>query len=145
MSNQSGDNRENKPKVGKYHPPVEHRFSSENQPANRGRKPSRLKKYIEDNGLSATDLSATIKYILPMTEAELKELEKDETQPILMRLFVKAILKDMSSSGTYNLLQLFNRAFGAPKQDVSVTTLDENGQTTGFHFVDPPKRKQPSE
>ena len=113
------------PNVGKNNPPVEHRFSSFNQPENRGRKPSRLKAFIEDNGLSHSDLNNTIKYIFPMTEAELSELKNDPDKPILMRLLVGAILKDMENSGLYNVMQLFNRAFGQPKQEVDVNINDE--------------------
>ena len=113
------------PKVGNKCPPVEHRFSSTNQPANRGRKPSRLKAFIEDNGLSHSDLNNTIKYIFPMTEKELNELKNDPEKPILMRLLVGAILKDMENSGLYNVMQLFNRAFGQPKQEVDLNVNDE--------------------
>lgn len=113
------------PKVGNKCPPVEHRFSSTNQPENRGRKPSRLKAFIEDNGLSHADLNNTIKYIFPMTEKELHELKNDPEKPILMRLLVGAILKDMENSGLYNVMQLFNRAFGQPKQEVDLNVNDE--------------------
>lgn len=113
------------PNVGKNNPPIEHRFSSTNQPANRGRKPSRLKAFIEDNGLSHADLNNTIKYIFPMTEKELNELKNDPEKPILMRLLVGAILKDMENSGLYNVMQLFNRAFGQPKQEVDLNVNDE--------------------
>lgn len=126
--------------VGYKKPPKEHRFTSENQPANRGRKPSRLKEFIESNGLTADDLSNTIKYIFPMTEKELNELGNDPEKPILMRLFVKAIIKDMENSNIYNITQLFNRAFGQPRQELELSTVDEEGQKTGFTFVEKPQK-----
>ena len=77
--------------MGNKTPPKEHQFSSTNQPKNSGRKPNKLKKFIDDNGLTSSDISATIKYILPLTEEEIKKLGGDERAPIMMRMFVAAV------------------------------------------------------
>lgn len=105
-------------------PPIEHQFSSTNQPENNGRKPNKLKKYIDDNGLSSSDITAAIKHVLPLTEEEIKTLGEDKEAPILMRMFVSAIASDVECGTVNNLMRLLDRAFGSPKQDITHTIDD---------------------
>ena len=95
-------------------------FSKENQPKNRGRKPSSLKKFIKDNNLTADDISAAAKYVLPQTKAEITALQKDNDVPLVMRLFAKAMLKDMTNGYLNNILKIFDRAIGKPKETKEV-------------------------
>jgi hypothetical protein len=96
-------------------------FTSENQPARRGRKPSKLKKYIKDIDLSAKDLSMMIKYIMDKTESQLTEIMKDKTRPMMIRLLVRAYLDDMKTGKLMNFGQLMDRAFGQAKQFIDQT------------------------
>lgn len=98
------------------------KFSSEYQPVKNGRKPDKLKKFIEDNGLSSNDIAAAIKYILPLNEEEIVRLGQDKGAPMLMRLFVKAIISDIQGGQVVNIMSLLNRVYGAPKQEIEHTT-----------------------
>lgn len=104
-------------------------FSKTNQPKNRGRKPSVLKKFIKDNGLTTDDISAAAKYVLPKTRAELMDMEKDNYIPLVMRLFAKAMLKDMKGGYLNNILKIFDRAVGKPKETKEVKTDNFNKVT----------------
>jgi len=82
--NQTGAKREVEYKVGDRHPPLEHRFSSTNQPANPGRKKGSvcmtdlLRKYLEKK----------IDFKDPITKREIKKKFKDI---IILRLMANAI------------------------------------------------------
>ena len=92
-------------------------WSKENQPKGKnGRKPSLLKKYIEDNGISAADVSAMAKYVLPLTQAEIQDLATDESKPFMMRLYARAIIDDMAKGNLNNVLHILDRAIGKLKE-----------------------------
>jgi len=107
--------------MGYKTPPKEHQFSSTKQPKNSGRKPDKLKKFTVDNGLTATDITNTIKYIMPLTEDEIKTLGEDKDSPILMRMFVAAIASDIDAGSVNNLMRMLDRAYGAPKQSLEMS------------------------
>lgn len=96
------------------------KFTSTYQPANAGRKPSQLKKFIKENGIGSEDVSLMMKNIIlaGKTFDDLKKLLEDETQPMVIRLFIKAFLTDFKN-GTLNNFEIFlNRIFGNPKQPI---------------------------
>ena len=99
------------------------KFTSTYQPANKGRKPSRLRKYIKDNGMSSQDVSLIIKNIIlgGASEEDLGGIIQDNTRPMLVRLFVRAFLQDFKSGTLNNFETMMNRAFGAPQQNVNHT------------------------
>ncbi len=100
-------------------------FSSTNQPKNKnGRKPSVLKAYIKDNGLSAADVNAVAKFILPKTQDEIRELMTDEAVPFLVRLFCRALLEDMKRGQMTNVMNMFDRAFGKPIATQEIRGID---------------------
>lgn len=89
---------------------LKNRFSSENQPPNRGRKPSKLKKYIQDCDLSSTDIQAAMQYMLDKSEDEIEGMANDKNVPMMMRLFAKAMTADMKGSNLTNILKMLDRA-----------------------------------
>ena len=91
-------------------------FSSTNQPNNPGRKPSSVKKYIKDNGLNYNDVSAMAKHIIPLTEEEVKALEKNKEAPFMLRLFAKAIRQDLERGYLDNIMKILERAVGKPHE-----------------------------
>jgi hypothetical protein len=96
-------------------------FSSTYQPKNKGRKPSKLKKYIKDNNIGAPDVSCVIKNVLfSYTQDQLKEVLTDTKKPMIVRLFIKAFLTDFKYGNLTNVDKLLNRAFGAPDQNVNM-------------------------
>jgi hypothetical protein len=97
-------------------------FSSEYRPATTGRKPSQLKKYIKETNINREDVAAMIKTVLfQKNYQELKLLVSDDYQPMIIRLFVKAFLNDFKNGSLVNLQVMLDRAFGAPKQDITVS------------------------
>lgn len=110
--------------MSKKEMPKGKQFSSTYQPERNGRKPDILKAYISDNNLSANDVSNTIKSILPMTEKEMQDMAGDSEKPILMRLLVAAIANDIETGSVANLMNLLNRAYGAPKQAIEHSVDD---------------------
>ena len=99
-------------------------FSSTNQPKNRGRKPSSIKKYIKANNVNYNDISAMAKYIIPLTQEQITELAKDAKAPFMMRLFARAVLEDMKKGYLDNILKLLDRAVGRPKESHEISGPD---------------------
>jgi hypothetical protein len=95
-------------------------FSKTNQPKNRGRRPSRLKKYIEDNKLSSADIGAAAKYLLPKSQTDLEIVLQDKSIPMLIRLFARAMVKDLKEGNLTNLDKMLDRAIGKPKAQVDI-------------------------
>ncbi len=101
-------------------------WSATNQPAGAGRKPSKLKKYLKDNGVCSDDVSAMAKYILPMTQQQIIDLIKNEKVPIIMKVFAKGVLADMKNSNFRNLMILLDRAVGTPEQNININSKNTN-------------------
>lgn len=121
--------------MGKGKPPIGKRFSATYQPPNAGRKPTKLKEFVKDNGISSVDVSNIIKYVLPLNEGELKEIIDDKSKPMIMRMLVKAIVTDVQNGTVNNLMTLLTRAFGSPKQEIEHSTIGDNGEPAGFKIT----------
>lgn len=100
---------------------VGNRFSSENQPENPGRKPSLLKNYIVDNGISIQDVRLVLKnVIMDNTEAELRKIAIDKEQPMIVRTVIKAYLHDFKNSSVYNLNSFLDRIYGCAAKEIKL-------------------------
>jgi len=111
-------------------------FSSEYQPKNNGRKPSKLKKYIKDNNVGKEDVALMIKNVLfTYSQQQLEELLKDKEAPMLMRLLVRAFLEDFKKGALSNFTTMMDRAYGSAKQEVEV-----NSNTTIFDMTPEQRR-----
>lgn len=95
-------------------------FSKTNQPKNRGRKPSSVKKYIKENNISYADVAAMAKFMLPLNEEQIRKLLTDPKAPFLMRVFAKAVLSDLKGGHLSNVMLLIDRAVGKPKESIEV-------------------------
>lgn len=123
--------------VGKGKPPKETQFTSENQPVNAGRKPSLLKAYIHDNGVSIQDVRLVFKNIIfEKTQSELEDLLNDESQPMLVRAIVGAYLKDFESGRIDIINSILDRIYGKADQSVNLSGMVETASLT------PEERKQ---
>jgi hypothetical protein len=103
-----------------------YRFSSTNQPANRGRKPSKLKKWIRENNVSNADFIGIFKNII--TTYTIEELEKmiegdnKKKLPVIVALCISAFIHDMKT-GTMNAANtVLDRILGKSREHVSYTT-----------------------
>ena len=101
------------------------RFSSANQPANRGRKPSKLKAWIKEYDVSNADFVAIFKTIIAthtITELEAKVSEKEMGKlPVIVALCISAFLHDMKTGTLNSANTVLDRIMGKPIQSVNVS------------------------
>jgi hypothetical protein len=107
---------------------VRTRFSSEYQPANRGRKPSKLKKWIKENGVSNEDFIGIFKNIIATHTIE--ELEKmidgdnKKKLPVIVALCISAFIHDMKTGTLTAANSILDRIMGKPTQQVILGSSD---------------------
>jgi hypothetical protein len=107
---------------------VRTQFSSEYQPANRGRKPSKLKKWIKKNCVSKEDFIAIFKNIIVTHTIE--ELEKmiegdnKKKMPVIVALCISAFIHDMKTGTLTAANSVLDRVMGKPTQQVILGTGD---------------------
>ena len=103
---------------------VRTRFSSEYQPANRGRKPSKLKAWIKENNVSNDDFIAIFKTVIAThTLEELEELvseEKKKKLPVIIALCISAFLRDMKTGTLTAANSILDRIMGKPAQQITL-------------------------
>jgi hypothetical protein len=113
------------------------RFTSSNQPKNKnGRKPSILKKYMKDVGISAADITHINKYIFSLSLDQLKELITDSSQPAIVIALAKAVIKDITSGKLNNIDNLLSKAKINPKDETTESGdgySSEGGADTSDH------------
>lgn len=97
------------------------RFTSENQPENRGRKKSKLSAFIQESEIGADDINKVIKNVIfEKSQKELQQLLEDVDQPMLIRVFIRAYLEDFKRGDLTRFETLANRAIGKPKEVVEI-------------------------
>ena len=98
------------------------RFSSTYQPANRGRKPSKLKKWIKENGVSNEDFLALFKNIIAThTIEELHVMIDGDNKnklPVIVALCISAFIHDMRTGTLTAANSVLDRIMGKPTQQV---------------------------
>jgi hypothetical protein len=99
------------------------RFSSTNQPANRGRKPSILKGLIKKYDLSKSDVDAIIQNLLfDHTVGELEKIAGDKKQrnalPAFAAYFMNLIEISTSKGDSRALAYFLDRLHGKPKENI---------------------------
>jgi hypothetical protein len=102
------------------------RFTPENQPPNRGRKPSVLR-FIKASGLSISDIKRLLgSLIWEYDSKELAVLLKDKENPVPMgmALVLGALTEDMKNKNLTNFERLMDRAYGKPTQKDIVEFTD---------------------
>lgn len=101
-----------------------YRFSSTNQPDRRGRKPSRLKKFIKEFDVSKDDVDRLFKgLIFSKSVNELKELvdgDNEQNQPVIVVLLVRAFLADIKNGTLHEVNTVLDRIYGKATQQVEV-------------------------
>lgn len=102
------------------YPPGRNVFSSTNQPKNRGKKPSQVKKFIKDNNIDADDISRMSKYILPLTLDQMETLAKDPKTPFLLKLYIKSLMMDFKKGSLDGINKIMDRAVGKMTDNISV-------------------------
>lgn len=111
-------------------------FTSTYQPANRGRKPSKLRKYIKDNGLSSRDMQLILSQFVNMDREKLKELAANPKAPILVSGIAAALLKDMMRGRTDTQQWIIDRIHGR-----AVQPIEHSGGIDPVQSMTPEERK----
>jgi hypothetical protein len=99
-------------------------FSHDNQPENRGRKPSVLT-YIKGSGLSLDDYRRLLTNLIwEYDHKELAAILKDKNNKIPMGLSIVlgALIADQKTKSIANFEKFMDRAFGKPTQGVDIRT-----------------------
>jgi hypothetical protein len=132
-------------------PPKEHRFSSTNQPAKRGRKKNIYSHLKSDYDLSKDDVHTLIKFFLTRTPKELyqdyKKMDKPEKftkitdKPAAYYLLVRNFFNDFKYGKIDGFVQLLDRLFGRPKQEVGLTAAMLNVDTFDVELTEDQKRE----
>jgi len=102
---------------------VRTRFTSEYQPANRGRKPSQLKAWIKENNVSSDDFIAIFTTIIATnTLEELENMVSEENKkklPVIVALCISAFLRDMKTGTLTAANSILDRIMGKPTQQIN--------------------------
>jgi hypothetical protein len=97
-------------------------FSSTNQPENRGRKPSKLKKWVKEYSVSAEDFTAIFKNIIACKTVEelqtMTEKGNAEKLPIVVVACAMAVADDIQRGRLTWTNTVLDRVMGKPTQQV---------------------------
>lgn len=101
-----------------------YRFSSTNQPARRGRLPSKLKKFVKDNSVSKSDVDAIFSNIIfGSTLEELQDMVKPgnkEKLPVIVALLISAFIADIKNGTLHEVNTVLDRIYGKATQQMEV-------------------------
>lgn len=101
-----------------------YRFTSTNQPAKRGRLPSKLKKFVKDNSVSKADVDAIFSNIIfGSTLEELQEMVKPgnkEKLPVIVALLISAFIQDIKNGTLHEVNTVLDRIYGKATQQLEI-------------------------
>ena len=103
---------------------VSTRFSSTNQPHNRGRIPSKLKKFVKDNRVSKADVDAIFSNIIfGSTLEELQDMVRPgnkEKLPVIVALLISAFIADIKNGTLHEVNTVLDRIYGKASQQLDI-------------------------
>ena len=125
---------------------IGNRFSSENQPANAGRRPSiltnleRITKKEFGVELSKTDYDTLYAWALERTPEELKELQDEgsDSVPLIVLVLVKSLLGDIADGKMNSLKMIMDQINKKPDE---VITTERKPLHEIFNFTENDKDK----
>lgn len=120
---------------------IGNRFTSKNQPANAGRRPSLLTKLEritkKEFGveLSKSDYDTLYAWALERTPAELEELKDDKSKdvPLIVLVLIKSLLGDMADGKMNSLKMIMDQINKKPDE---VITTERKPLHEIFNFID---------
>lgn len=106
------------------------RFTSENQPKGKGRKPSIFKKMIAEldelgESLSLEDFIKIVKSLLVLNKDQLIKIAQGKKTPIVIVVIASSIAGDIENKQLGNLDRLLDRIFGKSPQKIDTTLIAE--------------------
>ena len=116
-------------------------FSSTNQPAKRGRKPSLIKRLQETLGddelkpvLTKRQMTDLMVLMCEMDLPKLQSILEQKDLPILLQVVASAILKSGKNGDMRAILDIYSRAYGLPKQEIDI---EQNSTSTNVNIYIP--------
>ena len=115
--------------IGKYG----NKFTSDNQPANRGRKPKLYTVAKKSYGITLDEFRDVVNYLWQLPKDEVKKIaEKDDT-PIWMANVCRSLYKDTAKGVMSTLRELIQLMFG--KELTTKIDVTTNGKDVGQKIV----------
>jgi hypothetical protein len=119
-------------------------FSSDNQPGNRGRRPSVLT-YIKGSGLALDDYRKLLTNLI--WEYDLKELsnllkDKNNSIPMGLSIVLGALIDDQKNKSIANYEKFMNRVFGKSTQGIDLKTSGNMEIISEIISMTPEERKK---
>lgn len=102
------------------------RFSSTNQPKNRGRKPRLYTIAKKVYRISYEEWCDVAMYLMQCTKKEVESIANDENTPIWVVNLCRSLHKDTGKGITTTLQDIMTRMWGRPGQNIDVTTRGES-------------------
>lgn len=117
------------------------RFTSQNQPKNKGRRPSRFKEIINEldelgESLSLEDFNKVVKSLLTLNKDKLVEIAQNSETPIAIVIIASAIAGDIENKQLGNLDRLLDRVYGKATQKSEVTGKDGKDLISSIQIID---------
>lgn len=112
-------NPEFKPEIGQAT-----QFSSENQPANNGRKRNVFKETQKDYELSLDDMRQMMTDLLSLDPDQLKEIVQDKSVPVFKVVIASAIMKSIKEGNWTQVNYMADRLFGKATEKHELTGAD---------------------
>lgn len=112
--------------IGKYG----NKFTSENQPANRGRKPKLYTIAKKTYNISYDEWKGVVLYLLQCTKKEIEKIASDDNTPIWVANVCRALHKDTGKGSLAALKELTEKLWGKPLQEM------KNELNMGGEWVD---------
>ena len=115
--------------IGKYG----NKFTSDNQPANRGRKPKLYTIAKKSYGISLDEFKEVVNYLWQLPKDEVKEIAERGDTPIWMANVCRSLYKDTAKGVINTLRELIQLMFG--KELTTKIDVTTNGRDIGQQLI----------
>ena len=109
------------------------RFTSDNQPANRGRKPKLYTIAKKSYGISLDEFKEVVNYLWQLPKDEVKEIAERGDTPIWMANVCRSLYKDTAKGVMNTLRELIQLMFG--KELTTKIDVTTNGRNIGQQLI----------
>jgi len=105
----------------------DYRWTKGKPSPNHSGRPKSLKNVLRDEyQITPSQTNDILSSIMMHTKKEITDIQGDDTQPMIIRIVCKALIKSYNNGSLYALESLLNRTHGMPKQQTTIDTNQEN-------------------
>lgn len=104
--------------IGKYG----NKFTSENQPPNRGRKPRLYTLAKKGYNIGKEEFYDVLMYLMQLPRPDLKDIAESEKHPVWVVNIARAIFKDTGKGVIYTVRELMDRLYGKVASNIDLTS-----------------------